>query len=118
MYKVYNTGALIYGNGNPNVIEYNSLSDYCFGDNVIEIKIPWQLLNFSSPNEMKIHDDYYENFGVEEIEINQIYLGIGNENTELINLEEMKLKGWNKKVECHESLKKSYYVIKKYWNEE
>ena len=31
----------------------------------MEIKIPWQLLNFSNPAEMQIHDDYYENYGRE-----------------------------------------------------
>ena len=34
------------------------------GDNYIEIKIPWGLLNFSDPTNLKIHDDYYQRFGI------------------------------------------------------
>ena len=38
------------------------------GDGFVEIKIPWQLLNFADPTKMYIHDDYYEVYGVEYLE--------------------------------------------------
>ena len=56
--QLYETGNLIYGNGNPNSNGFNSLSDYCFGDDFIEIRIPWRMLNFYNPSMMEINDDY------------------------------------------------------------
>lgn len=116
MYKIYDTGKLIYGSDNPESEKYNSLSDYCFGENCIELQIPWEILNFSSPSEMLIHDDYYANYGVEDQKIEEIYVGIGY-NTENIKLGKAILKGWKRKVEVKEILKKSYYIIKQAWSE-
>lgn len=115
-YQIYTTGALTEGNGNPESDDYNSLADYCIGQDGIEIQIPWSLLNFSSPNELKIHDDYYENYGVEEIEISEIYCGIGTKEKNSINLGKIDLKPWKRDIEVHERLKKSYWMIKEFWN--
>lgn len=116
--ETYETGKLIYGNANPDADDFNSLADFCIGENSIEIKIPWQLLNFSNPSEIKIHDDYYENYGVEEIQIEQINIGlITEENKEKrAVLSTAKLKGWGTNITYHERLKKSYYILQKEWN--
>lgn len=111
--EVYDTGKLTYGNSNPESNNYNSLSDFYYGYNFIEIRIPWQLLNFYNPSRRQIHDDYYENYGVEPITIKSIYAGVGLPN-ESVSLEEYKLKSW-KKVDTTERLKKSYEIIKEYW---
>ena len=111
--EVYYTGKLTYGNSNPESDNYNSLSDFYYGDNFIELRIPWQLLNFYNPSKRQIHDDYYENYGVEPITIKSIYAGVGLPN-ESITLGEYKLKGW-KKVNVTERLKESYEIIKEYW---
>lgn len=66
---------------------------------------------------MEIHDDYYENYGVEPLKIDQIYVGVGKSG-EKIELAPMKLEGWGKKVTYHERLKESYYILKEYWNKE
>lgn len=112
----FETGKLIYGNSNPSSMVYNSLGDYYFGDDLVEIRIPWQMLNFSNPSEMRIHDDYYENYGVEEISISNLYIGIAELNgktpTEMLPV---KLNGWGNKVTYHERLKKSYYMLKEEW---
>ena len=42
----------------------------------MELKLPWQLLNFADPSRMTIHDDYYENYGVDYITIDTMYLGL------------------------------------------
>jgi len=83
----------------------------------IELKIPWQLLNFANPSEMKIHDNYYENYGVEYIQIKEMHVGIADgENAGYrIPMESFPLKGWGKKVTYHERLKESYYMLKDYW---
>ena len=80
----------------------------------MEIKIPWQLLNFGNPSEMKIHDDYYENWGVEFIDIDSMYVGVGD-GSSTIELFEKPLKGWGSDVTYHERLKESYYIMQQLW---
>lgn len=112
--KTYETGKLTYGNANPKSEDFNSLADFCGGDGFVEIKLPWQLLNFSDPSEMKIHDDYYERYGVEYIKINQMNVGVGD-GTQLIEMEPFKLKKLGRNPKYHERLKESYYMLKDYW---
>lgn len=118
LFDTYETGKLVYGNGNPNDNNYNSLADFCYGHNTLEIRVPWQLLNFSNPSDMEIHDDYYENYGVEGIPISQLYLGLCEQNQkEPVSMAAMKLKGWDDKVSYHERLKRSYFILKESWGD-
>lgn len=112
--KTYETGKLTYGNANPSAQDFNSLADFCSGDGFVEIKLPWQLLNFSDPSEMKIHDDYYERYGVEYIKINEMNVGVGD-GTKLIEMEPFKLEKLGRNPKYHERLKESYYMLKEYW---
>jgi len=116
--EVFETGKLTYGNANPSSPDFNSLADFMEGDGVVEIKLPWQLLNFSDPSRMTIHDDYYEHYGIEYIEINKMYVGVtdgsGGERAEL---KSVPLKGWENSVSYHERLKSSYYVLQKLWRD-
>lgn len=115
--EIYETGKLLYGNANPKSEEFNSLADFYANGDYIEIKIPWQILNFADPSRMEIHDDYYDgNYGVEYINIDKIYAGIGIGN-ERIELSEINLKGWGNKVTYHERLKSSYYIMQNLWKE-
>jgi len=108
-----NTGKLIYGNANPKSSNFNSQADYYEVNGNIEIRIPWGLLNFSDPSDLQIHDDYYENYGVENTSISKIYVGAGIKSN--ITLEPFKLKRWGEKATYHERLKNSYYIVKNDW---
>ena len=109
------TGKLLYGNANPESPDFNSLADFIVSGDYIEIKIPWQLINFADPSKMQIHDDYYDgNFGIEYINIDKMYVGVGI-GTERIALGKINLKGWGNKVTYHERLKKSYYIMQDLW---
>ena len=111
----YETGKLLYGNANPKSQEFNSLADFCSSGDYIEIKIPWQLMNFADPSKMEIHDDYYDgNYGIEYIDIDKMYAGIGM-GDKRIELDEIKLQGWGNKVTYHERLKQSYYIMQELW---
>ena len=111
----YETGKLLYGNANPKSKEFNSLADFCSSGDYIEIKLPWQLMNFADPSKMEIHDDYYDgNYGIEYIDIDKMYAGIGM-GDKRIELDEIKLQGWGNRVTYHERLKSSYYIMQDLW---
>ncbi|MBO6016210.1 MAG: hypothetical protein J6P60_06480, partial [Lachnospiraceae bacterium] len=113
---MYNTGKLRYGNANPDAEDFDSLSDYIFKGDYVEIRIPWQLLNFANPSEMKIHDDYFLHYGIEYITINKMYVGVGTlEQDQRIRMAPFALRPWGRTVTAHERLKKSYYILQEYW---
>lgn len=111
----FETGKLTYGNADPESPAFNSLADFCAGGDYIEIRLPWQLLNFGDPSNMMIHDDYYEHYGVEFIEADAMYVGItvGGEGRTPLNA--LPLDGWGNRVTFHERLKSSYYIIQELW---
>lgn len=116
LFDTYETGKLVYGKGNPDRNDYNSLADFYYGSGFVEVRIPWQLLNFSNPADMKIHDDYYENYGVEGICISQLYLGFCEPNQENpAPMAGVKLKGWGDTVSYCQRLKRSYFILKERW---
>lgn len=113
-YESYETGKLAYGDANPDHEGYDSLADFCFGEGFVEVKIPWQLLNFSSPSEMLVHDDYYEHYGVENLAIDSLRVGAGD-GSGVIAMFEVPLRGWGTAVTYHERLKPSYYLVQQMW---
>ena len=112
--ETFETGKLTYGNANPSSKDFNSLADFMAGDGFVEIKLPWQLLNFSDPLLMTIHDDYYEHYG---IEVSEIWAGLSSNGSEprRAELKPFKLKKWENTVTYHERLKSSYYALQKHW---
>ena len=119
--ETYETGLLTYGNANPSSPDFNSLADFCFAGDYVEIKIPWQLFNFCSPAERMVHDDYYEHYGVEPLEIDHISVGVGTEETaavgDRIAMADFPLTAWNRNVTYHERLKESYYMVQEMWTQ-
>ena len=114
----FETGKLKYGNANPSSDNFDSLADFAQNGDYIEVKLPWQLLNFSDPSRMEILDDYYDgNYGVKFINIRQMNIGIMTESRDRCRLSSFELKGWGNKVTYHERLKSSYYALQSVWNE-
>ena len=113
----YETGKLTYGNANPAAEDFNSLADFCAGEGFVEIKLPWGLLNFADPSNMKIHADYYECYGVEYLVIDSINVGAGD-GTETIEMVPFELEKLGRKPEYHERLKESYYILQDCWTAE
>lgn len=114
--RTFETGLLREGDGNPAHEGYDSLADYRFGRDFVEVRLPWQLLNFSSPSEMLVHDDYYERYGVENLAIKGIGIGaVQNAEGALVSLADVPLEGWGTQPEYHERLKASYYALQEVW---
>lgn len=114
----YETGLLLHGNGDPESPDYNSLSDFCWGDNMVEIRLPWLLLNFSCPSEAQIHDDYYEHYGIQNLRIKKFYVGAAHADTGgKIAMTAIKLRPWYDRPTFHERLKPAYYAMQNIWKE-
>ncbi|MCL2569291.1 MAG: hypothetical protein FWE12_07705 [Oscillospiraceae bacterium] len=112
----WDTGVLTHGIGNPASPDFNSLSDFFFGENLVEIRLPWMLLNFFDPSTMQVHDDYYVRFGVEGIRVQEIYIGVAMEGGE-VPMSPIPLRGWRNTVEVHERLKQSYFIMQEIWGD-
>lgn len=110
---IWETGRLIHGNGDPTSADYNSLADFCFGEECVEIRLPWLLLNVADPSQPRAHRDYYEYYGVRSQRISEIWLGAGD-GSAAIGLNPLPLQGW-KFPSARERLKESYYVARDAW---
>ena len=82
--KKIETGKLVHGNSNPLNENYNSASDFYVGNDYIEIRVPWSLLNFMDPSTKQIMDDIYKYFSAKPMIINEINVGVTiKENEEI-----------------------------------
>lgn len=107
-------GTLRYGNSNPDREDYDSLSDFMISGRNIEIRIPWALLNFSDPSKMMIHGDYYKNYGVKFMNIQELYAALLiRKASEIVQVPSgrLELAGWGDSPKWHTRLKKSYYDV-------
>ena len=109
-----NVGMLKHGNANPNSENYDSNADYCINGDIVEVRIPWALLNFYDPSKCMVIDDYHKNdFNIKGLKIKEIYAAAYYDNQESVtDFGTYKLKGW-KKPQFHERLKESYYMLQK-----
>ncbi len=116
---VYETGRLREGNADPESSSYDSLADFHYTENGVEIRIPWELLNFGDPAERMIHDDYYENHGIEYMQIEELYVGLsGGSSDHRTEMKPFSLEGWDESDSYSERLKESYYILQEYWKKE
>ncbi|MBR5337857.1 MAG: family 2 glycosyl transferase [Lachnospiraceae bacterium] len=101
------TGLLKYGTNDPTSPEFNNLVDFCYGDNFVELKIPWAMLNFRDPSDREIEGDFWKNNALTGIQIST--LGVGINDSEI---KTYKLESWDK-PEYHERLKQAYYTLQR-----
>lgn len=57
--KAYESGLMRFGNANPQSGAYDSLADFCYQGNVLEIRIPWYLLNVMNASEKVCLADFF-----------------------------------------------------------
>ena len=117
-YVRFETGHLVYGSTDPNSESFHAHAGFYAEDGVLEIRIPWYLLNFYDPSLMRIHDDYYEVYGVDHTSIDRIYFGFGDREGGRIELFPLRMSAWVNNVTYHERLKESYYMLQSVWKED
>ena len=115
--RYWEAGNLTHGTGDPTSPDFNSLSDFHFGENLVEVRLPWTLINFFDPSNMRVHDDYFDNFGVEGLSVNRIYIGIATESgaAPMSPIPLSGWRGWTVNLQFHERLKQSYFVVQELW---
>ena len=115
--KAYETGKLQYGNGNPESEDYASLTDFCYGNGGVELRIPWQLLNVMDPSSKQQMGDFQEEQVFTPQDFNAFDFGFGyTADDEALSIslsgsytyDEWTIPTW------HERLKPSYYELQKY----
>lgn len=125
-FQSYETGKLLSGNGNPEDSEYNSLTDYHISkDGVLELRIPWLLIQAKDPSQREFTGDIYANgldstIKVKGISISAMLQGKDQEVVDsLPAIIDNKLPRWNQYTwetwnvpESKERLKQSYFIVK------
>lgn len=115
--KAYETGKLQYGNANPDSEDYASLSDFCYGDGGVEIRIPWQLLNVMDPSSRQQIGDFNEDQVFTPQSYESFDFGFayrkGSDSLTISLSGNYELSEWNIPT-WHERLKPSYYQLKDY----
>lgn len=116
----YETGKLRRGNANPASDQYDSLADYQINetDGVIEVRIPWLMLNITDPSRREAWSDLYANEElsyeiIKGIGIGAIIMKDGKGGARLPANEVSRYK-WDTWTfpESKERLKESYYILK------
>ncbi|MDV2686418.1 hypothetical protein RYX56_18780 [Alkalihalophilus lindianensis] len=125
-FSYYETGKLKHGVGNPESADYNSLADFYVNETlgIIELRIPWMMLNITDPSSLEVIDDLFIHNGAEgRLTIEGINVGVLLlENNQIIDsfptMEEEELPKLHKYSweeweipEYEERLKQSYYYI-------
>lgn len=120
-FESYETGKLRKGNGNPNSEQYDSLADYYTNekDGVVEIRIPWLLLNVADPSKLEVWSDLYAGDDMQRETIAGIQIGALLIEQEQVKVElpgvdsELETFVWESWVlpAYKERLKESYYII-------
>ncbi len=107
--KRIETGVLQYGNADPDSHEYNSLSDFCSGQNFVEFRIPWGLLNFRDPSRRMAEDDFWAGREMSNLEVDFIKAGIATIGKESVSGEYT----WDEweQIEFYERPKKAYFAL-------
>ncbi len=117
--KAYETGKLLFGNGNPDAENYRSLSDFCYKNGKLEIRIPWQLLNIMDPSGKKQISDFWQTQVISPQDYTEFNMGFGyrsNTSTDTLQVSlsgSYDYKAWNMPT-WHERLKPAYYQLQEY----
>lgn len=82
---------------------------------VMEIRLPYQLLNIYDPLKFSIHDDYYSNYGVAPLKINEFYISFSSGGSKPLNSIKIPVEKLNLSIQVKEFKKLSYEQVKAHW---
>ena len=109
--RLFDGGVMEFGNTDYNDKAYNSIADFCYSGNTLEIRIPWLLLNFRDPSTKEIEDDFWANDDFKGKTADGVYLDFIRAGSH--EQSELKLYDWQNwdNWPYFERLRKSYYIL-------
>ncbi|GAE25470.1 hypothetical protein JCM9140_1467 [Halalkalibacter wakoensis JCM 9140] len=128
----YEAGKFRFGNGNPTSNEYDSLADFYYSDEtgILELRIPWALLNIKDPSIREIIGDVYQENQNQNIQdlfqsssliidgINIAFLLLDDQDELLYsypeagqNMHLFEWEAWGNEPKYEERLKQSYFIV-------
>lgn len=119
-FEYYETGKLRFGIADPEDDQYDSLNDYYYSeeDGILEIRIPWMLLNAKDPAKKEFTGDLQKDGIAASMTVKGIKAAAVLENPEGKELESVgvdssKLYSWEswELPQTQERLKESYYIL-------
>lgn len=125
-FNYYETGVLQYGIANPEMTQYDSLNDWFYSEEtgILEIRIPWMLLNARDPS----HKEFVGDLQQKGLGASMTIDGIGisavltDNNDTLIDSTasgKQPFYTWDNWIfpESEERLKQSYYILQNFFGE-
>ena len=131
--KFFNLSMLRFGSLKPESKDFNSLADFYVKDNLIEVRLPWELLNFSDPSSRKMfwkegNNLYKQSDGIRVVAISYKpdlenpprALKLLDFVPQPFTKEQVKTYLWDgwEMPSFHTRLKKSYFILKRYLKNE
>lgn len=125
--KYYETGKLREGTTDFESNQYDSLADYYFKGSLMELRIPWALIQVKDPSQREVVGNLKDDFNASEwIEGISLAAVVRNNSGEIIDssveinngqLSKFDFYTWDtwKKPTYKERLKKSYYILQDYY---
>jgi len=115
-FSKFDAGKLTYGVSDPNSKNYNSLADFYAGDGVIELRIPWLLLNVRDPGTKNIIADWNVTGAVTGQTVDSFSFGVFSKTAgSSVPFGSYVWQSWDLPT-YHERLKKSYAIVSDYFD--
>lgn len=119
-FEYYETGKLRFGIADPEDEQYDSLNDYYYSEEsgILEIRIPWMLLNAKDPAKKEFTGDLQKDgieasMTVEGIKAAAVLENSDGKELESVGLDNSKFYSWEpwELPQTQERLKESYYIL-------
>ena len=111
----FDAGLLRYGCTDTKDDGYDSLADFCFGKDFVELRLPWMMIGFMDPSTKQVMDDLYKGDTITPVSTDGVRIGVCRADSK--NTAPMELYTWEnwELPETGERLKASYYLLKDYF---
>jgi len=106
------TGRLHYG-----AVSEDSLADFCAGDGLVELRLPWGLIGFMDPSTRQVMGDLFSGTEILPLSTDGVRLGIARAGAaDTVPMALFSWENWDMPA-YHERLKRSYDILRAYFSE-
>jgi hypothetical protein len=109
-FRYYEAGLLLHGTTDRNASNFDSLTDFSLRDGVLEIRIPWLILNVMDPSTHQIMADFRLSKSFSPMTVEGFWIGASFEDA-VVPMTLYRWNAWEQPIYV-ERLKESYYRLK------